>query len=270
MTAKNQVLLEKIYKEILNIPYNSVSTFYLKNKKMTPAKLGGHCHFLARCLKKQLFLSGFKKTWYLRSGRAHAVLLETKNGLFFFDPYIQHKKPLRLRPLQKNQKNEAYPFVKTRGGLIKKSYVKLKWLDKKTLCLTKFRWSGPRENYLASTFIFDLSKKYLRGARTTNSFIYHPEQTTLSVRFLDPKTEEVFHLVYPLSSRKISEKDIYLKTNPGCKISVDDKKFRDFFKTHKIPCSIDFLLTYLTDGAKLYWQNAPKDIILSESNPANM
>lgn len=266
---KIELLLEKIYKETLLIPYNSASTFYFKNKKTTPRELGGHCHLLSRCLKKQLFLLGFKKTWYLRSGRAHSVLLKTKDGLFFFDPYIQHKKPIKLVP-RKNQKIKAYPTVKTGNGLVKESYIKLKWLDKNVFCLKKYRWSEPKNKYLASSFVFDISQKCSQGAKTTKNFIYHPEQTTLSLRFLDPKTEKVFHLVYPLSKRRISKRNIYLKTNSGIKINSLDKEFKEFFQTHCLPVPMDFIMKYLINGAKLYWQNAPKNLAFSESNPANM
>lgn len=193
---KNLQKMQDVLTEALRTPYSSAYSLYYITGKPSPEKLGFNCYEQSRRLERSLVregLEGFRLQDTLVGRHLPTICIEGEH-LVLLDPYLMHPEPIVL-PRGRNFRAEAsaYPVI---NGIQSKILVSM---DRNLLSVEK-TWPTSRRK---DSFLFDLSKSNL--IRITpewySNAVFHPEQTSLSVRAIDFEREDTVHCIYHLERR---------------------------------------------------------------------
>ena len=246
---KTMTKLQEILLDSLSFQYSSAASLYILDGQRPPKKFGSNCYEQARSLRNTLMQCGFNQTYYIEDAlqrRHRGVLCCIKEKRFYFDPYLMHPEPIEVDHKPFTRTYNSYPTVQGEQSKLSISHRHNK------LHVAK-RWPGQSQIH---TFAFDLHSLITTDI-TFDDYLqrtFHPEQTTLSIRFLNVTTKAVDRLVYPLDQTKHG---IFIKTNEGIDIPSSDvlvfqKKLRAL--TPLISSNSQEVLDFIEGAAALHKQ----------------
>jgi len=266
----NLKIIADIYTSVLNDSvYSSITAVYKVAKKEPVRMLGINCIGQAEMLRNALLSAGFKKTYYLKDYRHHAVLLIQENRAYYLDPYLMIVNPVGLSKLnkEKNKKSvfSSYPAFTGSPDIYSDLTVKIKTTG---LEVAKYRYFPfLKTNLLTYHYRFNLDDRLsARPAEDDPKIAFDPEQNNLSVRTLDLKRKELLQIIYPIRethAQSIVDKNyLFIRTNSGQDISYADASFRPLLTTmcQKLNCTENDLIDFVLGGTEIYSQLVPKDI----------
>lgn len=209
--------LNKILKDSLSFQYSSAASMYILDGQRPPKKFGSNCYEQARNLKNVLTAAGFYQTYFIKETliERHRSLICIAGGKrFYFNPYFMLCELIDLSAIPYQKTFYSYPIVNGEYSPIDIS------IDKGKLTVAK-RWPLSKR---VDTFIFDLDKPAASEMDFEEYFpaVFHPEQTTLSIRFLNPSTGATDHLACSVNDDGKSNTDLFIKTNVHEKIMQSD------------------------------------------------
>ena len=270
---------------LTRMPYNSVTPVYQTAGIIVPDYFGDNCIGQAEAVINNLPRSLAEKSFYLVDERHHLVITLIGEDYYLLDPYLMHKEPinisLQLRNGALQQTYPAYPLEFNDRKEEMRSFISVNFLpDAHDTCtrfsLRKGRFSPSHDRYEIAVFNFDLQNRIKeRTAPDDPAIAFHAEQTTLSIRYFDPKTAKVTHLIYPIATvlrRPIDLRYLYIKDAKGARISYLHERFSieaDALAA-KLKCQgVYELLDFIIGGARIYQQRASKETVFKSLNPVN-
>lgn len=269
------------YQNVINIPYSTVPMVYrLAHEKHLLKYKDTSCLGLSEILKSRLNKQGFKDIFFIRSNRHHALILKNNNEVYLLDPYLLHKEPINLTKIldskQKKEKFEAYPLITTPSGEIKPSYLTVRCQDPNIFSVEKGRYNCDLAKYQVTKFSFNIQNAVRNlGRLDMKKLLYDPEQTSLSIRFLDKANMTLTHLVYPINKafpdKIIDKKLLFVKTNEGKIFNYNDKNFDENLEkmSNQLECTTESLIDFMIQGVKDYFREAPAQLKFYSKNPVN-
>lgn len=145
---------------------------------------------------------------YLRDGRHLTGVANVHGTMVVIDPYLSHLEPIVF--LEKSDQEEttvrvpAAPFVEDHKGELRVGFVEATWLPAKGLLhIAQIKWSGSKRTYQVSRkFSLSFSNSVDRALTGFDyrPFLFHPEQTSLSVRYIDPNSLAYLEARLPLEA----------------------------------------------------------------------
>lgn len=214
--------LFEILLESLSFQYSSAASMYILDDQRPPKKFGSNCYEQARNTKIALQAAGFEKTYFVEDtivGRHRSIICETEAGRFLFCPYFMHLDLIHIDAIQADLTIDAYPIVEGIGSTIAVTRTENR------ITITK---SWPRQERI-DRFTFDLDR-HITSDIDFDDYVaraIHPEQSTLSIRFLNTTTGAIDHLACAAESTNPKE-TLHIRTNEGEKIFYAN---RDTFET---------------------------------------
>ena len=262
--------LERIYRRVINkIPYNMATPFLLNYTNIKPKESFGYpCNWMSEKIGKQLEKKGLCDIYYLRDTRHYLLIGKCEGEEYLFEPYLLAAKPIKI---QKQAKEEAYPYSKKPG------YIRIK-TTKNKLIMNKGRFNPQKNKYAEYHFEFNRNKKEYKippmVSDIIRKWIYHPEQTSISIRPLFLKQKKVLHLVYPIKrehGKPVKEENLYIKTNDSEKIEYGEKGYKKHLNqiAKKVKMKPKELTYYLLEAARQYEKHSAKKIKYYSKNPTN-
>lgn len=214
--------LRMILIKALDFQYSSAASMYILDGQHPPKKFGSNCYEQARNLRNALIAAGFDQTYFIEEslvGR-HRSLISLINGeRFYFNPYFMHCELIDLDATRPKNKFNSYPIVNGNYSPINIT------MDGNQLTVVK-QWPLQKR---VDKFIFDINKPIANEWHYEDYFsrVFHPEQTTLSIRFLNTTSGTVDHLAYAIDDTIKNNRQLFIKTNENKKILESDSVLFD-------------------------------------------
>ena len=267
-------VLQRILEDVeYNVPYNSVTPFYRSFTPYQPYRqFGTACVWQSYACKLAAEKEGYR-AWLARCNRHLAALVEADGDTFLLDPYLLPTVPVSMRDVAASPQGlqvPAFPICQTDQGPTE-SYLHVRWDEAgERLRLTYYRYL-PRERRHQAKNRFrleldhpiDALPKWDQIPASFRELLYHPEQKTLSVRTLNPATQSLTQLSYPVSefrSRSIARERLQICTNDGTTLTWDsDGPFLVELEQMAavLGCTTDNLIDFILGGVDVYERNAP-------------
>jgi hypothetical protein len=269
----------KIYQEILanslyECPYNSISHLYWAfTQDIVPQEMGCPCVWQTKQLGDKLLDLGHE-TYFLQEGRHLAVVALIKDNHYLFDPYLLHTLPLNLSMLNKNHRSivsEAYPFRSDTKGEPKNGKLEVRWVNEHSIKLVYWQFSQSKNTYkISRLFTLNLTKKIPSNVKIDVNehipLLFHPEQTTLSIRSVDRFSHKMWQIVYPIWKYHLEENhdenNILVVDNDGNTYTRNETKYDEILASavNAIHGNKREIIDFIMKGVLLYEQHAPKEI----------
>jgi len=250
------------------MPYSSAAPVYAVAGETSPTVFGGNCIDQAEAAKALADSIMGCESRYLRDHRHHAVHVPLEYGALILDPYLLHSSPAFLNGGSKRQ--HAYPRVDGVEGFVVFRQTG-DWIG-----LEKKVFNPAARAYQTAQFCMSIGSANIeRPSRADASIAFAPEQTSLSVRVLDPSIQALIHLVYPVSRLRgepVREQCLYVKQSGSEVICATDRvRFREATDrlAHLLGCAYLEVIDYLLHAAVLYETHAPQGIRYYSANPTN-
>lgn len=269
------VIRRELRRVLTGVPYNSISHLYRYLASTTPPpRFGAACVWQALELARRLNAAGLGDIRCLRHHRHAAIVATVDRTPFLLDPYLMHLEPLNLTSLAvcRRHCSPAYPICTFPDGTRTASVFEAKYnARRKTVLLKYHRFDATRREFLTQNrFLLQLDRPVgeIPAEAEILPLFFDPEQTTLSIRTIDPWKEEVLQLRYPISQyhgdRYITETRLILTTNDGRVISYDERTPFEAALSgmcSNIDCTRRELVSFVLGGVELYEKHAPQRIV---------
>lgn len=211
--------LKQILHDLLSFQYSSAASMYILDGQRPPKKFGSNCYEQARNLKISLADAGFDQTYFIEEtsiGRHRSLICSVDEALFYFNPYFMQRELIALDGILFERAFDSYPIVDGNHSTINVTR------DNGRLTVIK-QWPLQKR---VDKFIFDINKPITKEWDFEEYFsrVFHPEQTTLSIRFLNTATGATDHLAYSVNDTGKKGADLFIKTNEHEKILRSDSK----------------------------------------------
>lgn len=263
-------LLERFLAEY---PYNSITPFYWAFSDMEiPIRFGFPCVWQSMVLARFLHESGAENVYLLRDNRHLATVAQFQDREYLFDPYLLHTAPIDLSLLMEDADItvDAYPIRIGNAGAQKPS--KLQVIQRSNSNVLRLRYSQldmSKQKYTLSRY-FDLDRKRKLPSdlqidiKSMTHLLFHPEQTTLSIRLLHPVTLHLVQLFYPISEKHGDAKHspeslVYTDNNGRYTNAICDgsaiPEVHEMARLLNVPS--DDLISFFMTGVYLYERYAP-------------
>lgn len=149
---------------------------------------------------------------FLRDGRHLIGVAKAQGTLVVVDPYLSHLEPIVFlnQPDQKEStvRVPAAPYVRDADGVLHVGFVEATWFPaQEEIHVAQIKWSVRRNSYqISRKFCLSYSNQVDRALTGLDyrPLLFHPEQTSLSVRYIDPMSLAYLEVRMPLrDERKI-------------------------------------------------------------------
>lgn len=266
----------KYHEFISETPYCSISAYYKLAGHNVNEKFGGNCLYQSELLQTKLQES---ETFFVRDGRQFSLIVKENNKYIYLNPYLLQENPICFDINNNEAQNglvKSYPHVnyENKEFLSKISYKFSP--SEEILSIEKMRYSINEREYKSSKFSYNLTNKIIKPPKHYGqSFIVHPEQTSLSIRIFDETTKSLSHLIYPLNKPSnrlnVSKKNLLIKTMAGLVINYNNQDFLTHAQliAAKIDSSTKDLIDFIIEGVNIYNSLVPYDIKYKSTNPVN-
>lgn len=203
------VCQEELAATVIGMPYSSCTPLIRAFHETSPAeKFGDVCvQQLFQVTDRVAVRTGILFT-YLRDGRHLTGVANVHGTMVVIDPYLSHLEPIVF--LEKSDQEEttvrvpAAPFTEDHNGELRVGFVEATWLPAKgQLHIAQIKWSGSKRTYQISRKFSLSSSNSVDRALTGfdyRPFLFHPEQTSLSVRYIDPDSLAYLEARLPLEA----------------------------------------------------------------------
>lgn len=245
------VCQEELAKIVVEMPYSSCTPLI---RAFHPEAL--HDKFGDVCVQ-QLFQVTDRVTAatgvsfeYLRDGRHLTGIAKFPGMVVVLDPYLSHLQPVTILSQpdcdSSSTRVPAAPFVEDRDGVVHASYVEAKWnRSSDELDIAQVKWSLRDESYRVSRrFNLSFSRTVDRSLSGFDyrPFLFHPEQTSLSVRYVEPRSlaylearlmlEGDGSIEYRINSRAVSSAESSWFWSSVCRNGpVDQLEIENYIRT---------------------------------------
>lgn len=201
------VCQEELTATVIGMPYSSCTPLLRAFHETAPAeKFGDVCvQQLFQVTDRIAVRTGISFT-YLRDGRHLTGVAKVHGTVVVIDPYLSHLEPIVF--LDKSDEEEitvrvpAAPFTEDQNGELRVGFVEATWLPvKDQLHIAQIKWSASERTYRVSREFSLSSSNSVDRALTGfdyRPFLFHPEQTSLSVRYIDPDSLAYLEARLPL------------------------------------------------------------------------
>lgn len=267
---------ERAYEAGLRMPYSSATAVYFAAGETPGERFGDNCIGQAAAVHDALVSAGFSP-FYVRDGRHHAVIVRARGRITVFDPYLMHAKPIVIHgepEIGREMEFPAHPDVACDGRVFP-GILRVDFPATDTLRLRKRRYDAAKGAYEESVFTFDLRAPVDRPAPEDPAIAFSPEQTTLSIRTLDPASCQTEHLVYPVAKTHehgtVDPSMLYAKAGNDARHARGSEEYDSCLAriAGRLGCPPEEVERFVMRSVELYERSAPRDIRYHSDNPVN-
>lgn len=264
--------INRAYKKFIEeTPFSDLGRIYIFLGIKTPPHLEDNtCLGLCEMLKKNYEALGYDKNYFLKLEDApHYVLISEVNGeTFLSDAQALLTGPINLTRIKnsptKQQDFNFYPYYPDKNGRKSLGNYRVRFVDENRIEISAAK---PGKQPKRSMF-FDLTKKTKQKPNPfTQELAFDKGHTYFQLRVFDENPKKTVKLVYPIKehfeSKTVDENKLYITDSdfPEKQYSYGSKQFDKYMKliSKKFKLSIGEVKSYILQGVKLYYENAPKD-----------
>jgi hypothetical protein len=270
----DKVLQDSLYR----MPYSSVTPFYLLLTAHVPdPRFGNACVWQSKAVADDLIARGLTDVRFLNDRRHLATVARCNGELYLFDPYLLHRNAINLSEVLRegaNQTYRAFPICKDAHGQRKDGVLEVQpSSDRREVTLRYRQFAVAEDRYLLRhRFTFSVGATLERFPsledirHRLSGLLFHPEQTTLSVRVLNRKRGSISQVFYPVAQYhgdpSILPDRLRVDVSDGWTASFGTTAFRREVSrmSDEMGCSPSDLIDFLLGGVSLYERNAPRTI----------